>query len=437
MTTNVTPPIQRDRTGTAAGPQKTRPAPIPVPEPGLTPNELIARAVAFRDRLRAEQDQSDARGTYSPELHEEFVKAGFYRITQPRLFGGYEFDLTTFYRVMLEIARGQPAVGWCLALAASHAFEVGSHWPEQGQIELFGKDGHFIAPHRAPPLGTLTPADGGYVMNGTWDYCSGIPYATHFIGGAFIKRDGAPPVVGHGVVPRSRVTVLDDWGGDKTLGMRASGSNSVRVENVFVPEHHVGYLSPGLAGTPESMANGTAGTRLHGNPMYLGRLAGPFHVTLVMPIVGAARAALDEYEEIIRTRKTLSQPMTPRFEHADFQRPFGQALTLTDAAEALMLKGCEIYHEYCQRWADTGTPITLEENMRLWGMIQHAGRMACEAVELMFHTAGSAPARKGHKLQRYFNDVAMYRGHSSSQFLAFEAGLARLHFGLPWGMYGL
>jgi 3-hydroxy-9,10-secoandrosta-1,3,5(10)-triene-9,17-dione monooxygenase len=59
--------------------------------------------------------------------------------------------------------------------------------------------------------------------------------------------------------------------------------------------------------------------------------------------------------------------------------------------------------------------------------------MACEAVELMFHTAGSSPARKGHRLQRYFNDVAMYRGHSSAQFANFGAGLARLHFGLPWG----
>ena len=66
-----------------------------------------------------------------------------------------------------------------------------------------------------------------------------------------------------------------------------------------------------------------------------------------------------------------------------------------------------------------------------------AGRMACEAVELMFHTAGSSPTRRGHKLQRYFNDVAMYRGHSSAQFSNFGAGLARLHFGLPWGMYGL
>ncbi len=414
----------------------TRPAIAP-PEPGLTPAELIARAQALRETLRAEQDESDARGTYSPAMHETFLAAGFYRITQPRLFGGYEFDLATYYRVMLEISRGHPGVGWCLALASSHAFEVASHWPEQAQYELFGNDGHFIAPHRAPPMGTLTPVDGGYLVDGTWDYCSGIPYATHCIVGATIKREGAPPEVGHAVVPRAACTVLDDWGGDKVLGMRASGSNSVRIENAFVPAHHVGTLSPGLAATPESMADGTPGTRLHGNPMYLGRLAGPFHATLVVPIIGAARAALDEYEAAITTRKTQSMPQMSRFQHFDFQRPFGHALTLTDAAEALMLKGCEMYADYCARWAADGTPITTEENMRLWGMIQHAGSMACEAVELLFHSAGSAPARKGHRLQRYFNDVAMYRGHSSAQQLNFASGLARLHFGLPWGMYGL
>ena len=397
---------------------------------------MIARATALIPQLRAGQDEADERGTYSPAMHETFVQAGFYRITQPKMFGGYEFDLGTFYRVMLEIARGHPGVGWCLGWRP----RTRSRWRRTGasrrrsSCSATGISSRRIARRRS---GQLTPVAGGYRLSGQWDYCSGIPYATHFIGGALIRRPGQAPVHGHAVVSRENCTILDDWGGDKVLGMRASGSNSVRVEDVFVPEHHVGYLAPGLASTPESMENGTPGTRLHRNPMYLGRLAGPFHVTLVMPVVGAARAALDEYEEIIRTRKTLSMPQIPRFEHADFQRAFGQALTLTDAAEALMFKGCDMYAEYCARWADTGQPITTEENMRLWGMIQHAGRMACEAVELMFSTAGSSPARKGHRLQRYFNDVAMYRGHSSSQFANFGAGLARLHFGLPWGMYGL
>jgi 3-hydroxy-9,10-secoandrosta-1,3,5(10)-triene-9,17-dione monooxygenase len=414
-----------------------RPPAIAQPEPGLAAADLIARAQALRERLRAEQDESDERGTYSPAMHEAFLEAGFYRITQPRLFGGYEFDLATYYRVMLEISRGHPAVGWCLALAASHAFEVASHWPEQAQYDLFGSEGHFIAPHRAPPMGTLAPVEGGYLVDGSWDYCSGIPYATHCIVGAVIRRAGVPPEHGHAVVPRTACKVLDDWGGDKVLGMRASGSNGVRIANTFVPAHHVVVLAPGLAATPESMADGTPGTRLHGNPMYLGRLAGPFHATLVVPMIGAARAALDEYEAAIVTRSTQSVPQMPRFQHFDFQRPFGHALTLADAAEALVIKGCEIYADYCNRWAADGTPIATEENMRLWGMIQHAGGMACEAVELLFHSAGSAVARKGNRLQRYFNDVAMYRGHTSAQQLNFASGLARLHFGLPWGMYGL
>jgi 3-hydroxy-9,10-secoandrosta-1,3,5(10)-triene-9,17-dione monooxygenase len=122
---------------------------------------MIARATALIPQLRAEQDEAGRARHYSPAMHETFVAAGFYRIAQPECSAVYEFDLGTFYRVMLEIARGHPGVGWCLGLAASHAFEVASHWSEQAQIELFG-DGHFIAPHRAPPLGQLTPVEGGY-----------------------------------------------------------------------------------------------------------------------------------------------------------------------------------------------------------------------------------------------------------------------------------
>ena len=166
---------------------------------------------------------------------------------------------------------------------------------------------------------------------------------------------------GHAVVAQGSYTILDDWGGDKVLGMRASGSNSVRVEDVFVPEHHVGYLAPGLASTPDSMENGTPGTRLHGNPMYLGRLAGPFHATLVMPVIGAARAALDEYEEIIRTRKTL-RAADPA-EHWD-SAFIWRGATLTDASADV--QGLRYVCRICARRAASGAPITTGRNMRLW-----------------------------------------------------------------------
>lgn len=422
---------------TIAAADQRRPPVYPVPEPDLTPRELIARATALQPMLRAQQEENDIRGTYSEALHQEFLKAGLYRALQPRLYGGYEFDLATFYKAMIEISRGHPAVGWCLTLCASHTFLIASHWPEAAQRELFGPDGHFAAPHRPPPLGTCTPVKGGYRIDGQWDYCSGIPYSTHFIGGAFLRRADAPPRQVNVVVPKAQCTVLDDWGGDATLGMQASGSNSVKLESVVVPEHYVVDAGRGNYATPDTMTDGTPGTRLHGNPMYLGRLMGPYHASLVSVIVGAARASLDEYEDIITTRKTLTTPPVPRHEHFDYQRPFGQALALTDAAEALLMRTLEIYMEYCRRWAADGTLITVEDNMRLWAMLQQAGRMASEAVETLFHTGGSAPARRGHRLQRYFRDVAMYRGHISAQYLNFASAVARAHFGLPVGLYGL
>jgi 3-hydroxy-9,10-secoandrosta-1,3,5(10)-triene-9,17-dione monooxygenase len=133
----------------------------------------------------------------------------------------------------------------------------------------------------------------------------------------------------------------------------------------------------------------------------------------------------------------MSVPPIPRFEHFDFQRSYGRALMLADAAEQLMIRGCDLYADLCRRWAADGAMIETEENMRLWGLLMQAGQMASEAVELLFHTAGTAAMRKGSRLQRYAADVAMYRSHSSAQDLNFASGLARLHFGLPWGMYGL
>lgn len=403
---------------------------IPVPEPDLTPAEIIARAASFRSKLREQQDANDARGTYSDELHEGFRRAGLYRIMQPRRFGGYEFDVPTFYRAMLEIARGHPSAGWCMTLCASHPFLIGSHWSEQAQRELFGPDGDFAAPHRVPPTGVLTPADGGYRLTGRWDFCSGIPHSTHFIGGARLASQAVPDGLHCVVVPRASLRILDDWGGDKTLGMRASGSNSVVVEDAFIPAHHV-VVTRGLFSRPEEIRDGTPGTRLHGNPMYLGRAPGPYHMSLVTPVVGAARAALDEFQEIITTKTTTFPPIVPRAEHQDYQRAFGEGLVLADAAENLLIRSAEVYMELCARWAADGTPPTVEDSLRLWAMLQQAGRMACDVVELLFKMSGASAARKGSRMERYLRDVQMYRVHPSAIYQTFYAPVARARLGLP------
>ena len=111
---------------------------VPVPEPDLTPKQIVARAEALVPMLRAQQDDAERRGYYSQAVHEEFLKAGFYRMTQPRRFGGYEFDLKTYLKTMITIASGDPGTGWCLQLASSHAWIVASHFDLETQAEAVG-----------------------------------------------------------------------------------------------------------------------------------------------------------------------------------------------------------------------------------------------------------------------------------------------------------
>ena len=84
-----------------------------------------------------------------------------------------------------------------------------------------------------------------------------------------------------------------------------------------------------------------------------------------------------------------------------------------------------------------GQVISVEDNLRLWGQMQHAGQLATQAVDIVFNNASSAAAKKGQKIQRYQRDCLMYRSHISSQYLNFAAPIARTHLGQPVGLFGL
>jgi 3-hydroxy-9,10-secoandrosta-1,3,5(10)-triene-9,17-dione monooxygenase len=406
---------------------------VPVPEPDLTPSEMIGRAVALRPMLLDEQADAEQRGYYSASVHTAFVEAGFYRALQPRRFGGYEFDVPTFFKLVVEIARGgSGGVGWCLSLGTGHALILGAHWPGSAQADIFGPDGHFIAPHRAAPAGSIVLADGGYRVSGRWRYSSGIPYATHFMGTAPLvvarsESSADPPTLLVFLLPRDQFEMLHDWGGGADLGLQASGSNTVVIEDAFVPAHHV--ISADWRTFDQT--DGTYGTRLHGNPMYLGINGGFYHGELVACQVGTARAALDEYERILTTSKTRTAPQVLQFQHRDFQQAFGLAMSMTDAAEAILIHAAETYMAYCQRWAEQGVPFSQEDDLRLWATLQQAGRLTWEALEALWTAAPPDAAKRGARLQRYYRDLSMYRLHGSSRTLFQASRVACAHFGLP------
>jgi 3-hydroxy-9,10-secoandrosta-1,3,5(10)-triene-9,17-dione monooxygenase len=377
----------------------------------VTPEEMIARAQELIPMLREQQDDAERRGHYGPAVHEEFLRAGFYRMLQPRRFGGLELDMTTFLRTMVAIATGDPGTGWCLTLGSTHAWVVASHLGEEAQAELFGPDGDFRAPHPAAPTGEAVPVEGGYRFTGRWPYASGSPYSTHALLGARVPPpggEGAPQLI-IVVLPRCDYEVLDDWGGGRMMGMNSSGSNTILATDVVVPERFA--ITQGIFDPPMP----TPGLLLHGNPMYLGRAPAPYHASLVLQVIGAARAALDEYADIVKRKPTNFAPFVPRYRFHEDQRVYGHAMAMTDAAETILYGFGDAYTATLERAVRTGEPVDPAQDPRWWAMLQQAGGLAASAVESLTHRSTSSATQRGTRLSRYFHDVTMYRQHISSQ----------------------
>jgi 3-hydroxy-9,10-secoandrosta-1,3,5(10)-triene-9,17-dione monooxygenase len=404
-------------------------AEIAPPEPGLTAEDLVARAAGLRDLLRGEQAATEERSYYSDEVHEAIRDAGLYRVLQPRRFGGYELGIEAFYRVVMELSRGCPSTGWCFCLGAAHVLQVAAFYSEAAQREIFGDDGHFVAASRDLPSGTVTPVDDGYLVDGTWNYCSGAPHSTHFVARARLAErrgeagDGAPLVLV--TVPRADWTLLDDWHG--VLGLRGSGSHSIAVDGAFVPEHWV------VADDPFDLeADGDATTStVHPNPIYNSRHLNFFHGELGSIMVGVAEAAVDEFERILLTSRT-ADPLPPgrRRDAADYQRPLGLGMAMAAAARQVVLGAAREHTERCRLSAQEGVPYRAADDLLLESVQGQACRLAFEAIELMARMSGSSNViRDGRRMGRYLRDALVYRSHqqgASVEMMATKLGRAHL-----------
>jgi len=401
---------------------------IAPPEPGLTPAEIVERARVLRPMLVERQAETEQRTYYSQEVHEEFLRAGFYRMLVPRRFGGYEFDLPTFMRVIIEIGAGCPSTAWCLCLAAGHALQAGALFEERAQAEMFG-DGDFRCAAVAAPAGMATRLDDGWELNSTHPYSSGAPYSTHYMGQTFLPPadPDMPPGILLFVAPRDTWSMLDDWG--DTLGLKGSGSHSVRLEQARIPAY---FALENTWMVDTDVSNGTPGYRLHGNPMYAGRTLSFFQSELAAVMVGAAKGALEEYETVLRIRKTQRPPIVERYLDPDYQRWFGRAMGLVAAAEAMLIQAVEQYMDICRRTAETGEPFSRKEDLRLNIIAREALTFSWNAMQgEIYRTAGTSLARNGQRMERIFRDMAMGWGHFGTIVGDWAAReLAREHLGV-------
>ena len=367
-------------------------------------DELVARANAFIPELVRRQAETEERTYYAPDLHERFAAAGFYRILVPRRYGGYELGLGTFMRVTMALSRGCPSTGWMFCLGAAHALVVGSLFEEAAQREFF-RDPDFICPAVVAPGGTAQRTASGWRLNGTWRYCSGAPYATYLLGHAIITDDqGSEPRPLMFMIPREQWKLLPDWGDQ--LGLKGTGSHSIQIENAEIPAE---FAIETMLGEVD-VSKGTPGTRLHGNPMYGAAPMSSMSIEGASIAVGMAQGALDAYTDLMLNRTTLFPPIVPRAQDPDYQRWYGQAVGMVDAAEAATLGVIARWDELCAAGPEVFTP---EQDLRVAMVCKEAAELAWRAVaEVIFPTSGSSSVRTGERIERVWRDLSTGRSHA-------------------------
>lgn len=393
---------------------------IPVPRPRLTPDGMIRSAVALRPLLREHQAETEAAGRVLDDVAQQCIDAGFFRILQPRRFGGYEFDLPSFVSVAIEIARGCPSTGWAVVFTAGHP-HVFAKFPEKTQIEIYGEKGEFRAPLVGGQGAAARKVDGGYVISGGWDYASGIDIATHFMATAPIrdKLEDEPKGVLIALFEQGQYEIVRNW---EMFGMQGSGSHRVEVKEQFVPQHRVherNLLMPAVT-PPEE--------RVFDNPFYAGPSSNILMSEIAAVAIGTGYAALDCYEEVLK-RRTTPRSSQLRAEDREFQVYFGEATALLDTAKAALLGCTQQYMDYCRDEVSGKSKFSSEKSARIVLVEQQCCRLAGDAVNLMFRMSGSSQIKPGMPMQRYFRDISTLMTHTTMAFDRNYEQVTKMHYG--------
>jgi 3-hydroxy-9,10-secoandrosta-1,3,5(10)-triene-9,17-dione monooxygenase len=377
-------------------------------------DEAMRRARALVPVLRERAAPAELGREMPKETLEDLHRTGLLRFHQPRRWGGMELPFVALFDIPAEIARGCASTGWNVANLGVHHWML-ALYDERAQEEVWSENPDaVIASGIAYPQGRGRRVDGGLVISGHWNFSSGVD-ASDWNMLAVMVRDG-DGVVDHRMclVPRAEYEIVDDW---HVLGMRSTGSKSVRVTDLFVPHHRAlsMYLARGGSEFP--------GARANPSPLYRVPLSAFGSHCLAGAGMGNAQAALELTIEAIRERSTSYTAMRMR----DFQAVqlrVASAAAKVDAARLIIRADCQ----EGVRIAEEGRVPTIEEKLRAKRNVAYAMALLTEAVDTLHALAGANGIYDAYPIQRLFRDQHALTGHIGFSWDAQAA---------PWGLVAL
>ncbi|OAB31598.1 acyl-CoA dehydrogenase [Paenibacillus macquariensis subsp. defensor] len=348
---------------------------------------LLADQLAIKFAERASKHDRD--GSFPFDNFSDLRDSGYLKLTVPKKFGGEELSLYEMLLAQERIARGDGstalAVGWHMALILSLRYT--NRWSE----DLFSSfsaevvnDGAIIN-HFASELATGSPTrggkpqttavkvEGGWSISGRKTYSTLSPIVEHFTISAGIEGNDE---VGEFFVRKGPgFSLVETW---DTIGMRATGSHDVILDNVFVPDEEVISLS-GLEKQRQVTDDGS-GSLMHIPACYIG-------------IAYAARSFAVEFAKNYQPN-SLPGPIAdlPRI-----QQQIGEM-------EADLIMARTLLYSVADRWdRDPAGRVALKPDLGLAKYIatNHALRIVDKAMRIV----GATSLSRNLPLERMYRDV--------------------------------
>jgi alkylation response protein AidB-like acyl-CoA dehydrogenase len=317
-------------------------------------------------------------GHIPQDLVAQFQALGIYRAFVPEQFGGGGMDAATFLRLIETISAADGSAGWVASFG--FATKYLSSLPANTLAEIYGESPDVVFAGAVFPPQTAIAESGGYRVKGRWGFGSGSMGASLI--GVGIKTEGEGGGLPRmAVMPRDKVKIEENW---DVMGMFATGSHDLVVDDVLVPEHYTL-----IRGAPPSIDT----------PAY--RYPTMAMAAQVLAIVGAgvAREAIDELIRMGTKQSITGAPLMA-------ERP-GVQIALAQMEAQLCSARAWFYEETERVWAlaASGAEITKLDAARLRLVSTHIAKTGADVTRRAFEMSGTTGIFNAHPLSRLLMDA--------------------------------
>ena len=275
------------------------------------------------------------------------------------------------------------------------------------------------SPARLAAQGNATPVDGGWRLNGRWQFCSGVDHAGWVLIGSIADELPSSPRHGlHVVVPVDDVEVDDNW---FTLGLRGTGSKDVVAHDLFVPAHR--------AMPSRDLFDGRSphGER-HATMTYRLPVMSVLSLLLGGAVLGIGKAALRLHIERTRPRLEIYTARAKAKSPGTQMRIAESSAELT-AAELMLQRGADLLDGL----AEAGDYATLEQRAEMKWHAAYVVELCRRATDRIFAAAGAHAVYDDSRLQTLMRDMNTASHHATVDFDSTAEMFGRVALGLEPG----